>query len=194
MDEPALFDYYGDVYGPGPMVLFRQLEVLTSREQVLAAIKSVLGEPRALASTSVIAALETSTGPRPRRRTPPRGSAAAARPTWPRYDARLHAGAERARSRSMQINETPNARGCKFHVALKGANPTDVQLVEVDTFRNGVDQTLQVPTPAFTVTSLELDPLHECLVFLASSSPRTIVIRLRIGVRITPWLSGRAVR
>ena len=35
-DKPALFDYYGDVYGPGPMVLFRQLEVLTSREQVLA--------------------------------------------------------------------------------------------------------------------------------------------------------------
>ena len=28
-EQPALFDYYGDVYGPGPMILFRQIEVLT---------------------------------------------------------------------------------------------------------------------------------------------------------------------
>ena len=62
LDHPALFDYYTDVYGPGPMVLFRQLEVMTSRAQVLAAIKSVLGSPHALTVDDLLAALSRETG------------------------------------------------------------------------------------------------------------------------------------
>src|SRR5204863_634644 len=61
-DKPELFDYYGDVYGPGPMILFRQLEVLSSRTAVIAALKSVLGQPRSLSVDELIAALEASTG------------------------------------------------------------------------------------------------------------------------------------
>ena len=61
-EKPALFDYYGDAYGPGPMVLFRQLEVLTSRDQVLAALKSVLGHQHALSVDDLVAALAQNTG------------------------------------------------------------------------------------------------------------------------------------
>jgi aminopeptidase N len=183
MEMPALFDFYGDVYGPGPMVLFRQLEVMTSRAQVLAAIKSVLGTPRALSVDEVIAALEQSTGLELDAYASAwiRGSGP---PDWPRYNVTFTPAAGTSTVALDQINEKAQKRGCKFHVALRGAGPTDEQLVEVNTFTGNADQTLQVPTPAFTVTSIALDPKMECLVYLASSSPRT--------VRRHPWLSERA--
>ena len=55
-------------------------------------------------------------------------------------------------------------------------------IVPVDTFRNGVDQTITV-TPGFTVTATELDPLRECIVFPAAfrSERRTQ----------HPWVSGQ---
>jgi aminopeptidase N len=182
-DMPALFDYYGDVYGPGPMVLFRQLEVMTSREAVLAGIQSVLGSPRALSVDELIAALEQSTGL-------DLDSYAAAwirgagKPDWPRYDVTFTPGAGTSTLALDQINEKADARGCKFHVGLMGANPDEAQYVEVDTFTNGADQTLSVPTPPFTVTIIQLDPYAECLVYLASSTPRTLPN--------PPWVSERA--
>lgn len=184
-DMPALFDYYGDVYGPGPMVLFRQLEVMTSREAVLAGIQSVLGSPRALSVDELIAALEQSTG------LDLDGYAAAwirggGKPDWPRYDVTFTPGAETSTLALDQINEKADARGCKFHVALLGANADEAQYVEVDTFTNGADQTLPVPTPPFTVTIIQLDPYAECLVYLASSTPRTLPN--------PPWVSERAAR
>ncbi len=181
MDSPALFDYYGDAYGPGPMVLFRQLEVLTSRQQVLDAIKSVLGEPRALSIDELVAALEASTGL-------DLDTYAAAwikgsgQPDWPRYNVTFTPGTGTSTLALDHINEKAQKRGCKFHVALRGGNGEEV-LQEVDTFTGPADQTLTIPTPAFTVTQLVLDPNMECLVFLGSSTPR--VIR-------RAWLSDRA--
>ncbi|HEY5949670.1 MAG TPA: hypothetical protein VIV40_29450 [Kofleriaceae bacterium] len=182
MNSPALFDYYGDAYGPGPMVLFRQLEVLTSRQQVLDGIKSVLGTPHALSVDELIAALEQSTGLDLDAYANAwiRGTGA---PDWPRYAVTFTPGSGTSMLALDQINEKPTPRGCKFHVALKGANADQVQLVEVNTFTGGADQTLQVPTPAFTVTSIALDPAAECLVYLSSSIPR---------VMRPAWLSERA--
>lgn len=183
MNMPALFDFYGDVYGPGPMVLFRQLEVLTSRAQVLDALKMVLGMPRALSVDEVVAALEQTTGLDLDEYAAAwiRGSEA---PDWPRYAVTFTPGAGETSTLVLDLtNEKPNKRGCKFHVALRGASPDEQQLVEVDTFTGEVDQTLDVPTPAFTVTSIALDPRAECLVYLASSTPRTVGRH--------PWLSER---
>jgi aminopeptidase N len=182
MTSPALFDFYGDVYGPGPMVLFRQLEVLTSRAQVLAGIQMVLGSQRALTVDELLAALEQSTGLDLDAYAAAwiKGSGA---PDWPRYAVTFTPAAGTSMLALDQINEKSNPRGCKFHVALQGANADQVQLVEVNTFAGGVDQTLAVPTPAFTVTSIALDPLAECLVYLASSVPRTVH---------HPWISERA--
>jgi aminopeptidase N len=179
---PALFDYYGDAYGPGPMVLFRQLEVLTSRAQVLDAIKSVLGTPQALSIDDVVAALEQSTGLDLSTYAAAwlRGSGP---PDWPRYKVTFTAGAGTSTLALDQLNETAQKRGCKFHVALRGANAEEV-VFEVNTFEGPVDQTLNVPTPAFTVATVALDPYAECLVYLSSSTPRT--------VRRRAWLSDRA--
>lgn len=188
LSSPALFDFYGDVYGPGPMVLFRQLEVLTSRAQVLAGIQMVLGMPRALSVDELIAALEQATGLELDDYAAAwvRGSGA---PDWPRYAVTFTPGTGTSTLALDWINETPNKRGCKFKVALHGANVGEVQIVTIDTFTGAADQTLTVPTPAFTVTSVALDPDAECLVYLSSSTPRTAIPRT---VRRHPWLSERA--
>jgi aminopeptidase N len=156
---------------------------MTSRAQVLDAIKSVLGTPHALSIDELVAALEQSTGLDLDAYVAGwlKGSGA---PDWPRYAVTFTPGTGTSTLALDQINEKTNPRGCKFHVALKGANADQVQLVEVNTFTGGADQTLQVPTPAFAVTSISLDPQMECLVYLSSSTPRT--------VRRRAWLSDRA--
>jgi aminopeptidase N len=174
LDEPELFDYYSDVYGAGPMVLFRQLEVLTSREQVLAGIKMVLGTQRALSVDELLVALEASTGL-------DLDAYAAAwirgngKPNYPRYNVTFTPGTGATSTLALvQVNKGVNPRGCKFHVALRGANASDVQLAEVNTFTGGPDQTLQVTTPSFTVTDVVLDPGAECLVYAMTTTPRTL--------------------
>ena len=176
-DKPALFDYYGDAYGPGPMVLFRQLEVLTSRDQVLAAIRSVLGHPHALSVDEVVAALSQSTG------LDLTAYAAAwihgtGKPAWPTVQLTFTPGTTTSTLTVHQATSTE--RRCKFHVALDGANAGEQQLVAVDTYNGGVDQTLSVPTPAFAVTSVVLDPLAECLVFGAAFTAPP---------RFNPWVT-----
>jgi aminopeptidase N len=184
-DQPALFDYYGHVYGPGPMVLFRQLEAMTSRAQVLAALKALLGQPRAIGVDDVLAALETSTGLDLAAYADGwiRGSGA---PNWPRYQVTFTPGGGTSTLALVQTNPGPVARGCKFHVALRGAGTDELQLVSVDTFTGGVDQSLTVTTPEFEVTSLVLDPDGECLVYRSGGTPRTVTPFTH------PWVSERA--
>ncbi len=175
-EKPALFDYYGDAYGPGPMILFRQIERMSSREQVIAALKTLLGEPRALSVDDVIAALETSTGLDLDAYANAwiKGTGV---PAWPTVVATYAAG-------SLHVQVTAGGdRRCKFSIALVGANPGESQLVDVNTFTGGIDQTIAV-TPAFAVTTTQIDPLRECLVY-----PATTVK----PARVNPWLSPRAL-
>jgi aminopeptidase N len=161
-EMPELFDYYGDAYGEGPMILFRQLEVLTSRDAVLAAIASVLGHRHVLSVDDLIAALADKTGL-------DLDAYAAAwvhgtgKPVWPHVTLTFTPGTGTS---MLAVHQTMALeKRCKFHVAIVGANPGEVVEVAVDTFRDGTDQTLSVPTPAFAVTGTTLDPHHECLVF-----------------------------
>lgn len=177
MEKPELFTYYGDVYGPGPMILFRQIEVLSSRAQVLDALKSVLGSPRALSVDEVLAALEAKTGLDLDAYAAAwvRGTGA---PQFPRVMATFTAP-----NTLRVVQTTAQTKRCKFSVALRGtANDTPV-IVPVDTFRGGVDQTITTPTPGFTVTSTELDPNHECLVVLTTFTQEPRVRH--------PWVSGQ---
>jgi aminopeptidase N len=174
-DKPALVDYYGDAYGPGPMVLFRQLEVLTSRDQVLAAIKSVLGHQHAISVDDVVAALAQSTG-----LDLTAYSAAwihgSGKPGWPTVQVNYTPAAGTSALHVVQVT-SPDKR-CKFHIGLDGDTAGQQTLVAVDTFHDGLDQTLQVATPPYTVTTIVLDPLAECLVYSAAfTAPR----------RFNPW-------
>lgn len=183
-EKPALFDYYGDVYGPGPMIFFRQIEVLSSREQVIAALKTVLGTPRALSVDELVTALEQATGLDLDAYAAAwiRGTGA---PVWPTVALTHTPGAENDTLRVQVMAGTE--RRCKFHVVLRGAN-AEQQLVPVDTFRNGIDQTITItPKPAFAVMTIELDPLRECLVL-----PHAAQAAAAPAPRVHPWLSPRA--
>ncbi len=176
MEKPQLFDYYGDVYGPGPMILFRQVEVLSSRAAVLDALKSVLGRPHALSVDELIAALEAKTGL-------DLSAYAAAwikntgAPEWPRVTVTFTPPS------TLHVVQTAGtARRCKFSVALDNITTANRMIVPVDTFHDGIDQTLTV-NPGFTVTSTELDPLRECIVLPAA-------LQVTAPAR-NPWLSPR---
>ena len=169
LDQPTLFSYYGDVYGPGPMVFFRQLEVMTSRAQVLAAIKSVLGSPRALSIDDLVAALSRETGLDLTDYTKGwiKGMGS---PNWPLVKTTYDAGTSGTASLAVTVtNPSTSPRGCKFHVAL-GDDGVGSTKILVDTFTNGPTQTLTFPTPPFTVSKIDLDPDHECLVFPSTAA------------------------
>jgi aminopeptidase N len=185
LDHPALFDYYGDVYGPGPMVLFRQLEALTSRDAVLRAIKSVLGTPHALSVDDLVAALarETQLDLGAYVDAWIKGSGA---PGWPRVTTMLTPGASPGANGTLAVaitNPTTPARGCKFHIAL-GDGGTNSMKLAVDTFHDGPSQTLTFVQPAYAITKIDLDPDHECLVFAASAARTT-------NERAQPWRAHR---
>ena len=167
-DNPALYDFYGDVYGPGPITLFRQLEVITSRDQVMAAIKDLLGTQRAISVDDVQTALEAHTqldlGDYFSAWV--RGAGA---PTWPTIATLYTPGTNGAAGtlNATQANISAGAKPCMFHVALNSATTGQSVSVLVDLFHNVGAQTISVPDPGFTVATVVLDPDYECLVFPA---------------------------
>lgn len=181
LESAQLLDYYGDVYGAGPMVLFRQAEALTSRAQVIAALQSVLGRARTLSVEELLDALVMHTGID--RNTYNAWIYGTGAPEWPRVALTYNIGGATDMLR-VQQTAAPSRR-CKFHVGLRGAGPGELMLVPVDTLRDGIDQVIPImPQPVFTVTSVELDPLRECLVFPELLAP---------APRVNPWLSPRVV-
>ncbi|NUO50041.1 MAG: hypothetical protein HOV80_14390, partial [Polyangiaceae bacterium] len=59
---PAVHEFYGDVYGPGPMLLFVQLEPLIGRDAVLQGIAAFLQGEGAKSIDELRVALETASG------------------------------------------------------------------------------------------------------------------------------------
>ena len=168
-EQPPLFDYYGDVYGPGPMVLFRQLEVMTSRQAVMDGIASVLGQPSVLSVPDLQAALEASTG---------LDLAAyfdawvygSGAPIWPTVDmAREVQGGNGPVTVTVTHNNAATSAGpCAFHVALTGDAAGDEVLVPID-LADGPTVVATVENPGFIITGMTLDPLAECLVYATPS-------------------------
>jgi aminopeptidase N len=167
--RPALATYYSDAYGPGPMVLFRQLEAMYGRDKVLAALVALIGtgRPRALSLADVQAALENATGADLEKYFEAwvYGSGF---PSYPVATASFEettpgSGAWRVRVATSAADGV--ARGCAFHVRLVG----DAGETADFAFDNGPDGG-EYDTPpeqalAFTPTSLVVDPDGECLVY-----------------------------
>ena len=158
-DRPTLFSYYGHVYGPGPMVLFRQLEAMTSRAQVVNAIKMLLGQERAVSVADVQAALEATTqlDLDTYFDTWVRGSGA---PAWPTFTVQV------TREPPGQHVMLTGGAGfpCDFNVEVRGAGGESAKV----RFRRGLepDGFLNVDTDVpFVITSTVLDPDSECLAF-----------------------------
>ena len=168
-EEPIeLYDFWGDVYGPGPMVFFRQIEAMYGRPAVLAALQSLLGTERAISADDVRDALEASTGAE----LDGYFDAWITRtgvPAWPVATI----GVTDAGGGSVDVSVTLATadgvtRGCKFDVMLVGT--ADSMAVSFDFGVDGTPPVTQTVSPGFDVTGTNLDPYRECLVFPAGAA------------------------
>ncbi len=187
--RPTLLQYYGEVYGPGPMILFRQLESLSSRPQVLAGIASVLGTERTLSVAELQAALEASTGLDLDTYfdTWVRGAGA---PVWPTFRVEITGTAP---SQNVVVTETTPGgalHGCNFAVALTGASAGESAKVQIT---RGVDGVMVATVPtgvAWPVVSTTLDPDAQCLAYLET----TTVTATRHPPGWNPWRGSLSER
>jgi aminopeptidase N len=185
---PPLIDYYGEVYGPGPMILFHQVEALSSRQAVLAALQSLLGHPRAIGVADVEAALEQSTGLDLSAYFAAWMTGAGA-PVWPQVAA-TWVPAPQPPGGVLQVSVANAAaaagKTCVFEVALRDAAGSQEMRVTVDTVHGGPTQSFPIADPGFTVSTVALDPDAMCLVF-----PATAAIAAPHAPGWTPWRSAR---
>ena len=184
-EEPPLLDYYGEVYGPGPMILFRQLEALFSRAQVLDAIAAVLGEPRAIGVADVQLALEDATGADLDGYFDAwvRGTGA---PAWPTFSTEVVDQGGGTVAVTVRQVTPAEPRGCAFAVELQGAAAEERHDVWIDLGVEGDAEVTVTATPGFAVVATALDPDAQCLAYPAGAAAAP---RHRRGW--SPWLSKR---
>ncbi len=184
-EQPPLLDYYGDVYGAGPMVLFRQLEVIFGLQAILDALVLLIGTGQAhtIGVADVKTALETTTG----------ADLTAyfdgwvyggGAPAWPRVSTTWVAGSAPG-AYDLTVNVTTAdgvGRGCRFDVRLLGATATEMYDVPVDTGLDGLATTATATvTPGFAPTAYSVDPAAKCLTWksVTGAAPAR---------RINPWV------
>lgn len=179
----TLLEYYGSAYGPGPMIFFRQLESLSERPRVLAALRELLGRPRALSVEDVQRALERATG------LPLEGYFRAwlrgpGAPSWPTARIARSATPEGATRVTVTLsNRDGRTRGCRFRVRLRGAG-MEMYDIPMDFGTDGATERSATAMVPFEVTREELDPLQECLVYPASEGAS------RLAKPVSqPWLA-----
>jgi aminopeptidase N len=171
-EEPPLLDYYGDVYGPGPMVLFRQLEALFSRDDVLDAIAQLLGTAHAVSVDEVQAALEDTTGADLATYFDRwvRGTGA---PTWPRFTVTTtDVGNGDVDVTVTQLLPEDGLYGCAFIVELSSA---DAQTLDVpfNLGPDGMASATQTVTPGFPIASTRFDTHFTSLAYPAPLTATT---------------------
>lgn len=167
--RPTLLQYYGHVYGPGPMILFRQLESLASRQQVFVALRTLLGQERAIGVADVQAALEASTGLDLDRYFDVwvRGAGA---PVWPTFRTTVTGVPP---EQSITVDEvTPGGvlHGCNFAVEIRGAVAGQSELVPIVRGVNGAASVTAVSNVPWPITSTVLDPTAHCLAYPAGAT------------------------
>ena len=180
-ERPPLLDYYGDVYGPGPMVLFRQIEALYDREAVMAALAALLGEERALSVDEVQAALEASTGADLSGYFD-RWVRGAGPPAWPVFRVATDQEADGPVTYTLTQIAPAEPMGCAFTLRLTGDDNARHE-VWIDLGPDGTAELSGTTEPGFAVTGLRLDPYAHCLVTRAAGSAAR-------PPRVNPFLAG----
>ncbi|MFO0606428.1 MAG: M1 family aminopeptidase [Polyangiales bacterium] len=167
-EDLALPAYYGNAYGPGPMILFRQLEVMFSRRQVVDAIRMVLGRERTLSVDELRMALEQTTGAQLDRylRAWLRGTGA---PAWPGVAVTRTPNPDGSLTVSVRVESRDAVvRPCRFRVRLTGDGGEALDVP----FTVGLDGSAPAPAtvrPTFPVTGAVVNPESEALVFEATT-------------------------
>ena len=159
---PAVEAFYGDVYGPGPMTLFLQLEPLIGRDAVLAAIAQFLSGGGARSVEELRLALEAASG---------EDLAdyfdawvfGAGPPVWPTFvvtTSDLGGG-------MVQVTVTQTQPGavrfpCRVEVDLIGATSQTTASVDFGLHPTAASASTTVPF-AEAVTSTAIDPRHHVI-------------------------------
>lgn len=170
-ERPPLLDYYGDVYGPGPMILFRQLELFFGREPIIAALQALIGSgPRTLSVEDVRMALEDATG----------ADLVSYFDGWafgsgiPRFP-RAQAGWTEVGPGAYEVTTTVTTfddvvRPCRFSIRLTGG-PDESFDIPLEVALDGTQPAPVTVTPGFTPTNYTVDPDAQCLIWKGMAAP-----------------------
>lgn len=187
-DEPELLDYYGDVYGQGPMVLFRQLESLYARDDVFAALAMLLGSPRAIGVADVKTALESTLGVDLTAYFDAWVYGEGA-PVWPTY--RVTVTETSPGNVDVTVTQTNVAtsgvRGSAFTIELYGATAGEAHEVRIDLGVDGAETLTVSAAPGFAVTRWALDRYAQTLAL----EDRTGAAPAPQPRRYNPWVADR---
>ncbi|MEZ4308582.1 MAG: M1 family aminopeptidase [Polyangiaceae bacterium] len=180
-DEPLphVSQFYGDVYGPGPMVLFLQLEALIGRAAVLDGIEAFLGPAGGRSVAELAAALSKAAGVD----LGPYFDAwvfGAGVPEWPTLKVETQSVGGFEEVTVTQVNPSGKLYGCVVEVEVQGA--TSSVLAKIDF---GVAPTSASASAVVTlnepVVATVLDPQHKLIarnaaVPLKAPTPRPVWI------------------
>ncbi|GAC1535255.1 MAG: hypothetical protein NVS3B10_28500 [Polyangiales bacterium] len=121
--------FYGDAYGPGPMVLYVQLETMLGRPVVLQAIQSFLAAPGAKSVDDLRVALEAASKQSLR----PYFDAwvfGAGKPEWPSVSVKTTQVGTDVTVEVTQQNSSKKLYGCAVEVDVRGATTSARALVD----------------------------------------------------------------
>jgi aminopeptidase N len=153
---PPVESFYGDVYGPGPLVLYVQLESLLGRAVVLEGIQAFLAEPGARSVDDLRAALEAASG---------EDLAAyfdawvfgSGAPTWPKMQVEASQTGDQVTVTVTQNNPGGKLFGCKVEVQVQGADQSALAVVDFGVAPTASSASTTV-TLAQAMVSTVLDP------------------------------------
>lgn len=177
---PHVSKFYGDVYGPGPMVLYIQLEALLGREVVLAGLQAFLKEPGARSVDELRLAMEEASGKdlKPYFDVWVFGAGA---PEWPtlKIEASQDANGEVTVTVTQQ-NASGKLYGCVVEVDVAGATQTVTAKIDFGIAPQSASATAKVMLPE-PVMGTALDPRNrlvarEAAAALVQPEPRPVWI------------------
>jgi aminopeptidase N len=169
---PAVQLFYGDVYGPGPMVLYLQLEPLIGRPAVLAGIKSFLAKPGGRSVMELKDALAQASG----KNLDAYFDAwvfGQGKPEWPTFAVKTDQAGGDVTVSVTQQNTSGKLYGCAVEVEVRGA--TQSKRVVVD-FGLAPSNALATATTTLgePITSVVLDPDNHLIGWNAGAPPLTV--------------------
>jgi aminopeptidase N len=169
-DEPPpdVQKFYGDVYGPGPMTLFVQLEDLVGRPAVLAGIQSFLAQPAARSVDELKSALAASSGAE----LGPYFDAwvfGSGKPEWPTFAIATSQIGSEVTVDVTQQNDSGRLYGCRVEVQVAGATESAIAVVDFGLAPSSATASATV-TLSEPVATTALDPNHRLVGRLAGGT------------------------
>ncbi|NUQ78605.1 MAG: hypothetical protein HUU21_34180, partial [Polyangiaceae bacterium] len=175
---PAVHTFYGDVYGPGPMILYVQLETMLGRPAVLAGIQDFLSQPGAKSVADLRTSLEKASGSDlgPYFDAWVFGSGAPERPT---FAVEIGQVGDEVTVTLTQQNPSNKIYGCAVEVEVHGAASSGRALVNFGLAPSSPVASAKV-TLAEAVTGHTLDPDHRVLGVEAGAIPAAPQIKPKV--------------